>query len=60
MIFARCNVPSMQLNAAGHAASQVLKERCEAIAQRVASLYFEAHPATRTALGKGPARVYRG
>jgi methanogenic corrinoid protein MtbC1 len=34
----------MQLNAAGHAASQVLKERCEAIAQRVASLYFEAHP----------------
>ena len=34
----------MQLNAAGHAASQVLKERCEAIAQRVASLYFEARP----------------
>src|SRR3954451_7109542 len=36
--------PSMQLNAAGHAASQVLKERCDAIAQRVASLYSEAHP----------------
>ena len=34
----------MQLNAAGHAASQVLKERFEAIAQRVTSLYFEAHP----------------
>ena len=33
----------MQMNAAGHAASQVLKERCEAIAQRVASLYFETH-----------------
>src|SRR5437764_10700899 len=36
--------PSMQLNAAGHAASQVLKERRDAIAQRVASLYSEAHP----------------
>src|SRR5436190_350726 len=35
--------PSMQLNAAGQAASQVLKERCEAIAQRVTSLYFEAY-----------------
>ena len=34
----------MLLNADGVAASRILKERREAIAGRVTSLYFEAHP----------------